>query len=503
MPIRPSFTALRRLAGPPRLPTVFTRNARAAASLVTGPTDGAGVAPPQGGIIRGLAGAAGRPALTVTPPALVIPPPPQFADNQPPAPLVPPPRQFADNPPAPPVPPKSQAAREMAAAIKQARSRAVQPQQAEHRPAPVSPPTQAPQTTSPPPKPPAGSKPLVKPKPATAQRVPTRLAPAKYAQVSIVETVPPSSPVKLRAPVAAHGGGSPEPVDYLGIPVGSGTESDEDDDALQRAIAMSLEGLVVDVPSGDEPSTPVGSEDEEEDEEETLRRAIALSLEGHFGDEEPHPPVPRRVRFADKDPGPGATGRTGGILKDTSKRGAEAASLLGDRQAMLAPVSNVSRKSNISRLYTPDNLIFVTEAGGTTQLTFSDGLGSTGSITLHETELMTEPERDFARSSAPSGIYPLTNRQCFITLPDRMAVGQLARELRSSPMLPANIIDRAAALGGSGAGTAGQILMEATIDSDGLIHSMRRVVGRTVSSQRFEAMRERVDQLFLRLMGLE
>ena len=89
MPIRPSFTALRRLAGPPRLPTVFTRNARAAASLVTGPTDGAGVAPPQGGIIRGLAGAAGRPALTVTPPALVIPPPPQFADNQPPAPLVP------------------------------------------------------------------------------------------------------------------------------------------------------------------------------------------------------------------------------------------------------------------------------------------------------------------------------------------------------------------------------------------------------------------------------
>ena len=153
-------------------------------------------------------------------------------------------------------------------------------------------------------------------------------------------------------------------MDYLGIPVGSGTESDEDDDALQRAIAMSLEGLVVDVPSGDEPSTPVGSEDEEEDEEETLRRAIALSLEGHFGDEEPHPPVPRRVRFADKDPGPGATGRTGGILKDTSKRGAEAASLLGDRQAMLAPVSNVSRKSNISRLYTPDNLIFVTEAGG-------------------------------------------------------------------------------------------------------------------------------------------
>ena len=179
-----------------------------------------GGTPPQGGIIRGLAGAAGRPALTVTPP--VIPPPPQFADNQPPAPPVPPPSQFADNPPAPPVPPKSQAARDVAAAIRKARSSAPQPtadeptshapvssrvrpahwfgasvtrpvvQRAEHRPAPVSPPAQAPQATSPPPTPPVGSKPPIKPKPAIAQRVSTRLVPAEYAEVSMVETILPS-----------------------------------------------------------------------------------------------------------------------------------------------------------------------------------------------------------------------------------------------------------------------------------------------------------------------
>ena len=74
----------------------------------------------------------------------------------------------------------------------------------------------------------------------------------------------------MREPVDAHRGASPDPVDYLGIPIGSGTESDEDDDALQRAIALSLEGLVVDVPAVEQPSTPVPSEDEDEDEEEGI-----------------------------------------------------------------------------------------------------------------------------------------------------------------------------------------------------------------------------------------
>ena len=227
-----------------------------------------------------------------------------------------------------------------------------------------------------------------------------------------------------------------------------------------------------------------------------LRRAIAMSLEGFSGDEEPPQPAPRRVRFAEHlTIGAGSTGRTGGILKDTSGRGPEAASFLGDRQTMLAPASGVSLREELSRLFTPDNLIFVTEAGGATRLTFSDSLGSTSNIVIYETEYSGP-----VSGRRPSAT-PVTNQACYVTLPNREAVAQLARELRNGPMLPEQLMGRAEALGGSSADTAGQILMELPIGAGGLINTLGHTVGTTVSPQRFEAVREEVELIFLRLMG--